>query len=133
MKNLRAIAVVLILVILLAACGGGGSSPTAAVKGFFQAFAKLDVDKMTALTCSEMAEEMEETLGVFALFGDGVKIDVSGLKYEVVEESGDRAVVRVTGTMKMSVSELGIDESTEMDEEMPVVKEGGEWKVCGDF
>jgi hypothetical protein len=134
MKSFRVVAVVLILVTLVAACGGDGGSPTAVVRDFWQALAKLDVDKMKDLTCSAYQEEMEAAFG-FAELGDlseladVLEIDVSGLKYEVVSETGDAAVVRVYGALKMSF--LGQEQSEQMDEEIDVVKEGGQWKVCG--
>jgi hypothetical protein len=134
MKRFRTIAIVLVLVTLLAACGGGGGSPVGVVKDFWKALTKFDIDKMKELTCSEYRSEMEEAFG-FAEMGDLseladlMEFDVSGLKYEVVSESGDNAVVRVYGELKVTF--FGQSESEQMDEEIPVVKEGGQWKVCG--
>ena len=134
MKRFRAIAIALVLVTLLAACGGGGGSPTGVVKSFFGALAEFDIEKMKDLTCSDFRDEMEEAFG-FAEMGDLeeladlMKFDFSGLRYEVVSESGDEAIVRVHGDMKVEF--FGQEQSEPMDEEIPVVKEGGEWKICG--
>jgi hypothetical protein len=109
-------------------------SPADAARDFWQALAELDVDRMKELTCAAYQEEMEAAFG-FAELGDLeelrdiLEIDVSDLQFAVVSESGDDAVVRVYGTLKMSF--LGQEESEQMDEEIELVMEHGEWKVCG--
>jgi hypothetical protein len=56
--------------------------------------------------------------------------ETSGLKFEEKAGSGDKATVVVSGKMKLEA--LGQSQDQEINnEELPMVKEGGQWKVCG--
>jgi hypothetical protein len=138
MKRLSVVMiVVIVLSSLLTACGGGGggAGPAAAAKSFFDAFTQLDFAKMKDLTCEAQKSTMDEAAQAMSALGDPaalkelLKIDTSGLKYEEKSVSGDNATVVVSG--KMKVEAMGQSQEQEMNnEELPMVKEGGAWKVC---
>ena len=56
------------------------------------------------------------------------KIDVSGLKYEQKSVSGTQATVHISGKLKLEA--FGQSQEQDLDEDVPVVNEGGAWKVC---
>ena len=137
MKRLSVVMiVVIVLSALLTACGGGGGAgPAAAAKSFFDAFTQLDFAKMKDLTCEAQKATMDEAAQAMSALGDSaalkelLKIDTSGLKYEEKSVSGDKATVVVTGKLKLEA----FGQSQEQDlngEELPMVMEGGAWKVC---
>jgi hypothetical protein len=137
MKRLSVVLiVVIVLSALLTACGGGGGAgPTAAAKSFFDAFSQLDFAKMKDLTCDAQKSTMDEATKAMSALGDAaalkdlIKIDTSGLKFEEKSVSGNSATVVVSGKMKMEAFGQAQDQDLN-NEELPMVNEGGAWKVC---
>jgi Ran GTPase-activating protein (RanGAP) involved in mRNA processing and transport len=131
--------VVIVLSALLTACGGGGGGAggaAAAAKSFFDAFSQLDFAKMKDLTCDAQKSSLDQATEAMSALGDAaalkemMKIDTSGLKFEEKSVSGDKATVVVSG--KMTVEAFGQSQDQEVNnEELPMVNEGGAWKVCG--
>jgi hypothetical protein len=130
--------VVIVLSALLTACGGGGGGggAAAAAKSFFDAFAQLDFAKMKDMTCEAQKKSIEEAMSMMSAGGDAaalkqmLKIDTSGLKFEEKSTSGSNATVVVSGKMKLEM--LGKAEEQDVNnQELPMVNEGGQWKVCG--
>ena len=81
---------------------------------------KTSIDTMTgAMSAASSADQLKQMF----------KIDVSGLKYDEKAGSGGNIVV-VSGKMTMSI--LGQSQDQTMNnQEIPMVNEGGQWKVCG--
>ena len=138
MKRLSVVMiVVIVLSALLTACGGGGGGgAAAAAKSFFDAFSQLDFAKMKDLTCDAQKASMDQATQAMSALGDAsalkdlLKIDTSGLKFEEKSVSGNNATVVVSG--KMKIEAFGQSEEQEVkSEELPMVNEGGAWKVCG--
>lgn len=139
MKRLSVVMIiVIVLSALLTACGGGGGAggAAAAAKSFFDALAQLDFAKMKDLTCDAQKASLDQAAQAMSALGDAsalkelMKIDTSGLKFEEKSMSGDKATVVVSG--KMTVEAFGQSEEQEVNnEELPMVNEGGAWKVCG--
>jgi Ran GTPase-activating protein (RanGAP) involved in mRNA processing and transport len=131
--------VVIVMSAVLTACGGGGgggAGPTDAAKSFFAAFSQLDFAKMKDLTCEAQKATMDEAAQSLSALGDAsklkelLKIDTSGLKFEEKSVSGDKGTVVVSG--KMKIEAMGQSQEQDVNnEELPMVKEGGAWKVCG--
>lgn len=139
MKRLSVVMIiVVVLSALLTACGGGGGGgdgAAAVAKSFFDAFSQLDFAKMKDLTCEAQKSTMDEATKSMSALGDAaalkelLKIDTSGLKFEEKAASGDKSTVVVTG--KMKIEAFGQSEEQDVNgEELPMVKEGGAWKVC---
>jgi len=132
------VSVVLVASVVMGACGGAGGGGAAGVaKAWFEAFSQLDLNKVKDLTCDEQKASLEQA---FALLGgtgsdtdlealkELLQIDVSGLKYEEKNVSGSTATVHISGVLK--VSAFGQSQEQDINEDVPVVNEGGAWKVC---
>lgn len=138
MKRLSLITVVVVVAsLVLAACGGGGGGGDAvgAVKSWFEALSSLDLQKVVGLTCEQERSAVEESFAFLSGSGtdlDALKqlftIDASGLKYEDKGVSGNTATVHISG--KLKVTAFGQAQEQDIDEDVPVVNEGGAWKVC---
>jgi ketosteroid isomerase-like protein len=127
------------LALVLSACGNSGNSgntstsggdPAAAAKAFFEAL--YGGSASDALFCKAGGAEVKAALDQSkqAITASGAKIDVSGLKYEAANQSGDSADVKVSGKLKMTVAGT----TNEVDYTALTLKmknEDGGWKVCG--
>lgn len=139
MKRLSVVMiVVIVLSSVLTACGGGGGGAggaAAAAKSFFDALTQLDFAKMKDMTCEAQKATMDQAAQAMSALGDAsqlkelMKIDTSGLKFEEKSMSGNNATVVVSG--KMKVEAMGQSQEQDMNnQEIPMVNEGGAWKVC---
>jgi hypothetical protein len=117
-------------VILLAACAIGtfvlvraisGGSPETAVNDYFSAYRDADFDKAMDATCAIDRENIDENE-----WREEVS-QIEQLEWDVVsvDESGDEATVRT----RVSVTFQGETDTQTLP--VPVVKEDGDWKVCG--
>jgi Ran GTPase-activating protein (RanGAP) involved in mRNA processing and transport len=108
----------------------------AAAKAFFDAFSQLDFAKMKDLTCDAQKSAIDQATQSMSALGDAsklkdlIKIDTSGLKFEEKAASGDKATVVVSGKLKVEAMGQSQDQDVN-NQELPMVKEGGAWKVCG--
>ena len=138
MKRLSLVTVLVVVAsLVLTACGGGGAGGNAvgAVKSWFEALSSLDLQKVVALTCEKERPTVEESFSFLSGSGTDLEalkqlftIDASGLKYEDKGVSGNTATVHISG--KLKVSAFGQSQEQDIDEDVPVVNEGGAWKVC---
>jgi predicted small secreted protein len=130
--------VIVALALVLSACGGStsntssnsGGDPTAAAKSFMEAL--YGGTATDAQFCKAGGAEAKAGLeaGKQALTASGATVDVSGLKYEAANQSGDAADVKVSGKLKVTVA----GNSVEQDYPPFTLKmknEDGGWKVCG--
>jgi hypothetical protein len=150
---------VLILIALsfvLIACGAGaGSSPVDEARSFLESFvaatramvagrspvdaakllmeAVLTFDKRTALAlvCAAEKDWVEKAFASpSAEQLEGLTVDLSGVKFEVVSQSGDMAEIKVSGKLRITsrgqVQERSIDGSPNT-----IMKNEGGWKYCG--
>ena len=134
-RNVSLVTLVLIAAVVLSACGGAaGGSPAAAAKAWFDAFTQFDFNRMKDLTCEKEKATIEQGLSSLTSLGDVsqlkelLKIDVSGLKYEDKGVSGNSATVHISGNLRMEA--FGQSQEQPIDEDVPMVNEGGGWKVC---
>jgi hypothetical protein len=121
-----AAAVVLVLagcaigaVVLIRTLGGG--SPESAVNDYFSAYRDADFDKAMDATCAIDRENIDESE-----WREEVGA-IEQLEWSIVsvDESGDEATVRT----RVSVTFQGQTDSQTLP--VPVVKEDGDWRVCG--
>ena len=132
------VSVVLVASVVMGACGGaGGAGAAGAAKAWFEAFSQLDLNKVKDLTCDKEKASLEQAFAFLGGTGSDTdlealkelfQIDVAGLKYEEKNVSGSTATVYISGVLK--VSALGQAQEQNIDEDVPVVNEGGTWKVC---
>ncbi|MBX3083353.1 MAG: hypothetical protein KF716_17100 [Anaerolineae bacterium] len=135
-----ALVAMLTFAVLLTACNnnGGdtnntsssGGDPAGAAKAFFDAlYGGTVADTMfCAANAAAVKTGLEQSKQ--ALTASGAKIDVSGLKYDVANQSGDSADVKVSGKIKMTVAGT-TNEADYTPLTLNMKNEGGSWKVCG--
>ena len=127
-----ALAVVLLGVVLYA-CGGGGESPTGAVEAAMKAMIEMDEESLDEYVCKDIVSQAREALGMIKMTKDkGATMELHEMKYELVSEAEDKALVKVTGKIKGSHPEFG-DMEEPIEEDMDVIMENGHWKVCNGF
>jgi len=133
------IAVLVLVAIVSAACGGGGSGggsgkPEDAAKAFIEATFKGDFTALKNAVCDklkgDLTAEAEATIkaGLDQMGGAG-SLDTSAITYTY--DSANK-VVTLGGTMKATVQGVSMDipVDTMFATGLPVVEEGGGWKVC---
>ncbi len=124
-----------LLGLTLFACGGGGDSPEVVVEKAMSAMVDMDTDALGDYLCAKSLVEAKQALDMAkAMMPEDQKFEMklSDMKYEVTEESDDKATVHVTGNV--TVTGLGDEDQSEpVDEQMQVIKEDGKWKVCEGF
>lgn len=121
--------------LLLAACGAGGSPAIEATRSWLKALTDFNFKQVMELTCSNPQArnqievrldpliDMQETLQ--ALKG---QFDFSGLKFEELSNNGRVATVRLSG--KMFLKALGQKQALDVYEEVTLVKESDQWRMC---
>ncbi len=121
--------------LLLAACSAGGGPAIEGTRSWFQALANLDVEQVMKLTCSNprVRDEIELRLEPFNDIKESLaalkgQFDFSGLKFEEKSNDGRIATVRLSG--KMYLKALGQTQPLSLYEDITVINEDGEWKVC---
>jgi maltose-binding protein MalE len=136
--------IVLVAMITLSACGsnnsssggssssGGGGSPADAAKGFYDGlYGNGQIDQYVCGSNKASVDAIKQGVDASksAMAASKATIDVSGLKYEVANQSGDAADVKVSGKLKTTVA------GTSTDTDFPPVtlkmKNESGWKVCG--
>lgn len=115
---------------LLLACSSG-PGPVEIAQKAFEATVSANMAAARPLYCEAMQQlfpsqeemdKLQEELGVKFEF------DYSKLQYELVEEEGDRAVVRVVGELKVTANDQS--ETVDYDEQMHLIRADGAWVVC---
>lgn len=104
--------------LILSACGGAasGGDPVAVVKDLYSAIESKQFARIADMACAANRDEVEQTFNfgesmAGALGGgidpqkviDAMSFSTSGMEYTEVSRSGDKAVVHVKGTLKISV------------------------------
>ena len=133
-KRLTLILAAALLGLTLFACGGGGDSPASVVEKAMQAMVEMNGDALGDYLCQESLEEAQQALAMAKAMMEQqkIKMKLSDMKYDLVSETEDKAMVHVTGTV--SISGLGEEVQVDsVDESMEVVKIDGKWKVCEGF
>jgi hypothetical protein len=111
----------------------GADNPAASAKGYFDAL--YSGIAITQFMCSAPAA----SISTLTHYGDSVtatlnaskaKFDVSGLKYETANLSGDSADVSVTGKVT-TISAAGTSTSSDFPSLTLTMKNDNGWKICG--
>ena len=132
--------VVVVGVVAWRALGRVVEGPDAAARRYFQAVIELRANELAARTCAATQEALMGTGAVLTAISvilnyytgislQDVEIDARDLSYTTLSQSGDRAEVRVNGTVRSSI--LFLSMPYPMDEYWLMVREGGRWKWCG--
>ena len=113
----------------LAGCGDTPPTPVDAARGWFEALARLDVARVKELTCAADLQAIDEALASSGGLGDEIdlsglsaqiRVDLSGLTFELKNPGQDAASVRVSGRLR----------GQPVDRDIRLLNEDGVWKVC---
>ena len=153
----RSVGIILVLIIglvvqVIFAMADAVDTPNKAVVEFSKAYFLLD-QSMTKRICkkqlaSQDAHVVDEYLYHAAKTARERGFDINFLKNklyhietEIISKSDTQAQVRITGKIKVSINPLytvvarlfDIGSIREVDEIIHVIKEDGQWKVCGNL
>ncbi|MBN1438184.1 MAG: hypothetical protein JW929_02135 [Anaerolineales bacterium] len=114
-----------LVLLILAACAGS-SNPAKAVEDYFQALVDKDATKAVALSCAAWEEGARIDADTFAMYPatlENVSCREAGTdgEYRLVECSG-KAILDYNGELQ----EIDLAGQT-----YRVIREGGEWRMCG--
>jgi hypothetical protein len=110
---------------LLAACSGS-SNAAPAVESYLKALVAKDADRLSALSCADWESKATDELNSF----EGVSAKLSDLACQQTGTEGEQALVKCTGKI---IATYG-NEDQEIDLSVRtyvLVKQSGEWLVCG--
>lgn len=129
MRNFRPIfllALAVGILFTLSACTNSADDPAAAAAAYWQALADKDSAQISSLTCADFEAEAQNTFDSFS----SVAVELNDLSCKVNSQEDDTAVVECSGTFVASygTENLTIDLA---DHSYSVVKEGGDWRMCG--
>lgn len=114
--------------------------PAGAARRYLQAAVRFDGNDLSRRTCAAQQQAlMEAGLMITALdmvanyyvdIGlEDVDFDIRDLTFTVVSQTGDQAVVRISGEMRTSLLLLSMP--APVDDTWLMVREDGRWKYCG--
>lgn len=155
MNKVAAIIIVLIVgsfVQVLFSLADGRETPGRAVAEFSKTYFKVD-QSMAARICAErltsgdvdlvdkyiyMTAQKAKNLGFTT---DFMKYKLYNIEIETISQSDTNAQVRITGKRRVAINPVypfvtklfNLGGTYEVDETIDVVKEDGQWKVCGNF
>jgi hypothetical protein len=117
---------VFLLLTILTACAPGNSQPEKAVEAYLNAIVEADLEKITTVSCAEWEEDAWLELDSF----QGVEVSLVDMQCTQSGTDGDTALVTCNGHFLTSYDgeAMEIDLSTR---EYELVKQSGEWLVCG--
>ena len=103
------------------------SSPAAAVEGYLQALADKDENQAVSLSCAAWEEQAMAEGASFK----SVEVSLEDVSCSVDSESGESALVSCAGKYIFSY-DAGEDQELNLEGRVfKVVKEAGEWRMCG--
>ena len=121
----KSIFILCALLFLLSACAASESAAKP-VEAYLQSIVDQDADRLSTLVCSEWADEAVLELDAFM----GVEAELNNVACSEVEVNGDIASVTCTGSILATYNNENQQFSLE-GREYRVIKESGEWLVCG--
>jgi hypothetical protein len=134
---LRLAAACMAACILAAGCGGA-DEPQEVVRRFYEAVGQARVegnDEALAeareimdrffVDQAQGASQSLEFIGLMVSFAP--MLEYTDMRYELVEQEGDHALVRVSGTMVMNAE--GMRSSEPIDAEFPLQRVDGTWRI----
>jgi ABC-type glycerol-3-phosphate transport system substrate-binding protein len=128
-KSIRILlCIFLISAILLTACGAtSADAPAKTVEAYWQSMAAQNANQMSSLTCSDYQATALNNLASF----QSVKLVLKDLKCTTTSSTDTAADVTCKGTLVATYgtenSEIDLSANT-----YSVVKQGGDWLMCGE-
>jgi len=132
----RGVAWLVIALLTVPACGNGTVDAADTARTWYEAISQLDLTRIMDLTCAQQRPALEQAMRALGggaeidleALREQFQIDVSGLSYEENGATDETSTVRITGVLKVTAS--GHTQEQAVDQEVPMVKESGEWRVC---
>lgn len=123
---LQGLVAVLIIAGLLTACGSA-ASPAEAITEYLQALADKDQTRAVSKSCAAWEEQALAEGNSFI----NVQVSLEDLSCQVVEQTESDASVSCTGKFIFSY-DAGEDQELDLSGRVfAVIKESGEWRMCG--
>ena len=110
---------------LLVACSNKNEAPNA-VENYLQALVAKDSSRLLSLSCASWEEGAIAQLDSF----QAVAIDLKDLSCSQTGSEGETALVLCQGSI-MATYGAEVQDFPLNRQEFKVVKEGGDWRVCG--
>lgn len=126
-KNLFVLVIVILAAFALTACAAQSDAPAAAAEAYWQALAAKDSATLTNLSCA--AHESTALTTLDSVMSNEVKLQ--DLKCTTSESGTDAATVTCSGAMVISYGAEDLSINLGM---VPynLVREGGDWRMCGE-
>lgn len=122
----RTIVIFTLMFVLLSSCAGEEGAQAEPVKAYLQSIVDQDVDRLSTLVCSGWADSALLELDAFM----GVQAALEDVECSLIEAGSDQAAVSCSGSIVATYNNEQQQFSLE-GRRYHVVKEGGEWLVCG--
>ncbi len=115
-----------LLLMILTACAAKSAPPEQAVEAYLNAIVEADLDKITTLSCADWEQQAMLELDSF----QGVEVSLVDMQCMQSGSDGDTVLVSCSGHFLTSYDgeAMQIDLDTR---EYELVKQGGDWLVCG--
>lgn len=113
-------------VLLLAACSTTKTGPVGAVERYYEALVKQDQSQIATIVCVDFEESARTEIESFK----GVKSELVDVACTQSQSGESEAVVTCSGKIQASYGNEVLDFPLS-DREHKVVKQSGEWLVCG--
>ncbi len=128
---MRRLLVLILSLLLLAGCAGD-SGPAEAAREYYEALKANNKEKALRWTCQAEHDFVEKVFSVATPAGGAVtKVDLSGVRFEVVSRNGDTAEVATSGTLKLSFGTRTAQQIADSDGMNALMKFENGWKFCG--
>jgi hypothetical protein len=115
----------LLILLLLAACGGS-AGPEKAVEAYFHALVDKDATKAVTVSCVAWETGARTDVDTFAMY----PATLENIACQVAGTDGEYQLVECTGIATLDYNGE-IQEIDLADRTYKVLKEGGEWRMCG--
>lgn len=125
---MKRIFIIVCLFISLCACSGKTQSdgPEKPVESFYQAIIEQNRDAISGLSCADWEKEALREVDAFM----GVKAELSDLKCTASDTTETESTVTCTGSIKASYG-AEVTDFPLANRSHKVIKEQGEWRICG--
>jgi len=121
------VGIVMVLILVTGCSTVTSDAPAASVQAFWQAIADKDAAGLSSLTCADYEASALSTLDSF----QAVETTLSDLKCTTVSQDGDAAEVTCQGSLDATygaeVSNFDLSIYT-----FQMIKQGGDWLMCGE-
>jgi outer membrane murein-binding lipoprotein Lpp len=127
-KGLLLLLAVIISISVMYGCSSGANKNPAAeaVEIYLQALVNQDLNRMITVSCGAWETQAKQEYDSFA----AVKLNLNNLSCQEINQEGDTSSITCNGSIiaNYGAEDLEIDIA---DRIFKVVKEGGEWRMCG--